>query len=399
MCLDFEVWSVDRFQDESVLPQPDRWAAEGDGWVFRTKNWQIVVEPSIEVDEHEPPPSISAGLVGIGYVTSVTLEPIHAPISAAAPARRVVRAIARHARGYGVDLQSETVIMAAGKTLRPKPGKDNSMDLLAMNWWFESGPLTSEPGFGQLLEYFETQLPQFMPRRYGSFEPPEYRFDRADRQPFLRFLFETPLFPIWKAEGPYFDVSFSGSRGANWERRPALPSWQYWVPHLTLSCPASLLDDSGWSRALRRCWQYVSQLARPFYGDVRFLRGYVARGRSLYVDDQVTESHPLRGPWRGLPPDLGCAAVFGPPYVKLAPGIVAAADFIDGLAFVSQEDWRADGDITDLVGKPPEELCQPGQDRRIERIHRFETGGGARSWSTERAQGRAPLWPFGQPPS
>jgi hypothetical protein len=42
---------------------------------------------------------------------------------------------------------------------------------------------------------------------------------------------------------------------------------------------------------LRRAWRAISPELRPFFGDVRTLRGYVAHGRSVVVTRETEEDH------------------------------------------------------------------------------------------------------------
>jgi len=52
------------------------------------------------------------------------------------------------------------------------------------------------------------------------------------------------------------------------------------------------------------------------------------------------------------------AIAIGEPYLSQWPEMKHHA-VDDHLAMVSIADWRSRGDISDLAGNPPEELCQP----------------------------------------
>jgi hypothetical protein len=130
----------------------------------------------------------------------------------------------------------------------------------------------------------------------------------------------------------------------------------------------SYLDDPQWGVALKNAWEAISNLAQPVYGDVRILSGWIVRGRGLSANSK-TESHPVRS-WRGLPRKLGLAVAIGEPYLSQWPEMKRHA-VSDSLAMVSISDWRSRGDISDLAGSPPAELCQPEDGRALAHVWPF----------------------------
>ena len=110
-------------------------------------------------------------------------------------------------------------------------------------------------------------------------------------------------------------------------------------------------------------------------------------------------SHPIRGPWLGLPRTFGLATVMGEPYLELLPSFAGGAEVSDGLAFRSLETWRGGGDITSLTGPPHPKLCPPDETRWVEQTHRLSDGSELRVGTREAPRTRAAHWPFPSMPS
>jgi len=266
--------------------------------------------------------------------------------------------------------------------------------VLTLNWWFVDGPLLTREGVIELVRYFTRQFPQFAPRRYGDFEPPKFRYDSERIYHFADMALSTrPLF-VWSADS-LFHVSFLPTYGPGW-RRLAIGRG-YCIPNLELSCPADFLADRGISSGLQRCWEFVTKLAQAVYGDVRILNGYLRRGNRLVtIAGDPPDPHPVIGPWRGLPETLGLAIALGEPYLSLWPSMRKRSE--GTVAMAALPDWTVPGCISDLVGKPPEGLCQPG-DPMVNRESISVDGIITRRGHLIRPTGLAAVWPFPAQPS
>jgi len=324
------------------------------GWAFPQKTWQLVIDESTEVDPEGVPAEIGPRIVGIQFLTRLSLQG-HAPRVAVTFQRAVARALAKSCRGLVYDPQAEQVF---GPSSQPRPAlkvEGESIELLTMSWWFASAPLTTRQGLNELIRYFRRHIPSFLPHRYGETEPAMFRFDRTNFAHFADTVFNAPLVFVWDT-GSALSVSYLPTNGPGWRWAAGLGDDAFRLPSLSLKCPLSHLDDPGWSVALKNAWHAISKLAQPVYGDVRILSGWIRRGRRLWANSK-TESHPI-GAWRGLPRKCGMAIAIGEPYLSQWPEMKHHA-VDDHLAMVSIADWRSRGDISDLAGNPPEELCQP----------------------------------------
>ena len=354
MSVDLEVWSVLPNRTIDTLPKASSWVALASGWAYRQKTWQLVIDESTEVDPEDVPPEIGPRIVGIQFLTRLSLQG-HAPQAAATFQRAVARAIAKNCRGLIYDPRADQVF---GPSTQPRPAlkvSGESIELLTMSWWFATGPLTTREGLNQLTLYFERYIPSFLPRRYGETEPAKFHFDRSNFEHFTDTVFDARFGIVWDT-GSALSVSYLPTNGPEWRWAAGFGDDAFWLPSLKLNCPLSYLDDPGWSVALQNAWHAISKLAQPVYGDVRILGGWILRGRRLWADSK-TESHPIRS-WRGLPRKPGIAVAIGEPYLSRWPEMKHHA-VDENLAMVSISDWRSRGDISHLAGNPPAELCQP----------------------------------------
>jgi hypothetical protein len=243
-------------------------------------------------------------------------------------------------------------------------------------WCFIDGPLCTRNGQERMLDLLAAELPEALPKRYGSTEPLPHVYAKTGREHLLNFLAEEKFAVFWDPHPPVTDVHLSVHSPAGASRRgfrsrcfeigieEPLPAWQ--------------------STRLRRLWEDLSCMIQPFYGEVRTLRGFVRGKRTVHVDSE-TELGPISGPWwRGIPRRLGHAAVLGETYQPLWPAFVSGAAMRDGLAFVSTADWTSPQTIAELIGDPPPRIAAPSIPRQM----------GAPSLTPE---SYAEQWPF-EPP-
>jgi len=377
MGIDVEIWSVEPLDSSIGLPRSDKWVRDGDVLRYSTRSWQLSVDLSVRVENDEIPDELGPHLVGISYRTGIFLEPIHAPASAHAFLRQLVRTILRTSQG--VMVAEGQIIDASGRRRAAHSRSGETISVLQLSWWFEKGALSTREGATDLLRYFRKFLPDFLPRRYGGSEPARNIFKPEGVDEFIHFLF-TEEWPVWVPNGKLLHVHYRPSV------RPRLTDAHGMsVPTLQVSCAASLLDVPGWETAMRRLWSFVCGIAEPFYGDVRILGGHIARGRSWCYLAQTTEVHPVRGLWRGLPNTLGLCAVLGPPYTSLWTAFTPNVSVGGQVACASVCSWREGGELTDEIGPVPPELIQPGQARWVETVS---------SLHEELPVGLSQVWPF-----
>ena len=354
MSYDIELWSVRSSDLPGALPANAGWEEQAGQWVSSKGGWQVVVAQSDRVEPEDVPEEVMPLLPGIEYLTRLHLEPVSAPRSAHALLARVARSLAKDAHGVVFDPQEGSVTTPPGVKRLPGGGRPDVFSVIELNWWFLDGPLLEEGGVSRLVGTLESLLPEALPKRYGEFEPPQFRYDVEGRAHFEDFLAENMgTLLVWYPSRPVVGVWIDAHPG------DGLTRWGFTPSTFSITVEASALEMPGWQLALERLWREVSLLIRPFYGDVRTLGGYI-RGGATYSVTAETEQHPVDGPrWNGVPRTLGHAAVLGPPYQHVWPEFQRHAESVDGLWFGSTAAWADPSDFSETCGPPPDGVAQP----------------------------------------
>jgi len=344
------VWSVAMPELPGSLTR-GAWSESGSSWTCSGRGWRLVVNQPVLVDGDDIPAQVVRSLPGLAFLTELHLEPNSAKESARTFALGVATAIARASHGAVLDEQEGTLTLPRGvRRYRTEPG--TSVDLLTLSWWWLGEQLSTVEGIGRFLDVLEEHVPETLPHRYGTYEPPEFKLAERGRDHLLRFLHENAmrfavLYPVLPALGLTLNLQEEVGHGTH----------GFAANHLQLDFDRAVLAQPGWEAALRRLWREVSLLLEPFYGDVRTLGGYERRGSRLWIPRNAQE-HPVDGPfWAGLPSSPAHALVVGAPYTTLWPAMSGLRDH--GLRFSTVEPWGSQADVFEMVGMPPDELVDP----------------------------------------
>lgn len=352
MSYDLQVWSTTRPVLPDSLPKGD-WYDSGSSWNYGAGSWQLVVQPTVAIETEDMPEEVRRALPGLAFLTELHLEPLSAPDSAHRMATKVASKIARSAHGVVVDDQSGTIKLPRGiKRYRAEPGK--SVDLLTMSWWWTGAALTSIDAIAGFLDLVDEHVPEALPRRYGFYEPPEFKLEEEGRGHLVEFLHQAGSeFVIAYVSLPALGLTL------NLQDEAGVGPHGFAAHHLRLDFDRSVLAQPGWESGLKRFWQAASLLLNPFFGDVRALRGYERNGSRLWVPPGA-QDHPADGPfWAGVPLGPALAVVVGAPYLQLWQEL---EDTTSGEPrFLSVEDWSEDADVLASIGGVPEELADPNE--------------------------------------
>jgi hypothetical protein len=376
MSYDLQIWSVHPAPSSDVLPKPTTWIANGQLWTHERRDWQVVVGRSVKVLPEDVPEVVAQALPGIAYLTELSLSPFDAPETARKLLSRSAAAIGKAIHGVIFDPQADQVTLPSGIKRFARPGASESASVISMSWWFIEGP-AARGEFGPLLDVLKAKLPEGLPRRYGSFEPPEHVFAETGREHFLTFLAEhlKGQIVVWYPSVPVSHVHLGLPEDIGASKRG------FRSAYFTLDVDAEVLSQAGWQTALKHLWHSLSHILQPFYGDIRTRTGY-RRNRGRYWLTRSTQRHPVTAWWWcGLPRGPAHAVVLGKPYDELWPAFARKAVAESGLLFADSDDWRVAQDMFERVGEEPPGLGQVSQ----------------ASWPEVVPREYPANWPFGSP--
>ena len=248
MSYDLQIWSVHPAAASYVLPDPMTWIANAQSWVHERRGWQIVIGRSVKVLPEDVPEAVAQALPGITYLTELNLSPIDAPEAARKFLSRSAASVAKSIHGVIFDPQADQVTLPSGIKRFAKPGASESASVISMSWWFIEGP-AARGEFGPLLDVLKAELPEGLPRRYGSFEPPEHVFAETGREHFLTFLSEhlKGKIVVWYPSAPVSHVHLGLPENIGASKRG------FRSAYFTLDVDAEAMGQAGWQPALSIC--------------------------------------------------------------------------------------------------------------------------------------------------
>lgn len=318
MSYDIDVFSA----EEPAAPA----AQEGRGW-------QIAVDGPLRVEPEDIPAQVRSLLPGIRFLTQFHLEG-DAPASARKTVATAARELARAARGVVVDQQAGTVETPRG-VQRFEVARDwSGGDLLQLSWFVQDvAPLISAVST-TVLDTVQRTLPEFLPRRYGLFEPPQHKLE-TDGLDHCRQFIEAHARDnmVWYCHKPGQHVFVSIP-----DRVGATPRG-FRCGRLTLNVDGKAAGDPAWRTELTRLWLEVADLIHPFYAEIR------------------REACPTTSWWwNGIPAGSPSAVLIGEPYVELWPDFAASARTSpSGLRYVEQFVEKGAGGVP----SPPPRIARP----------------------------------------
>jgi len=348
-----ELWSVNQPQLEIVLSEMNGWTYVGERCVYQSKGWQVVVDKPVKVSDDDIPDNVLKFVSELHYLTRVVVEPTHAPDEAFDLARDTVGSLALASKGVWI---ADGMIQMPERPPKPlaKPIQPKRISRLSLSWWFTKTPLFTDAGIRTFVDYLESDMPEALPKRYGTFDPPEFVYTSSQREHFINFLIANWHlgFVVWYPHPPFGSVNATYSDSFKWM------AGKFRLNQLEIQCDSSVMDETGMADRLQGFWMGVSRFLRPVYGDVRVLKDAI-RGKNGYLYDGQTEDHPLPSCWwNGIPDSFGLAMVLGEEYLPLWTRVSKKGAVIDGMGFVSVERWGTGGTLEPILRRVPWRLSQ-----------------------------------------
>jgi hypothetical protein len=194
-----------------------------------------------------------------------------------------------------------------------------------------------------MLDVFQRTIPEVLPRRYGLWEPPQFKL-ATDGIDHLRQFLDQNLRDniVWYCHKPcrYIFKSIP-------ERVGATPRG-FRCGRLTLDVDGQAAGDRAWRMELTRLWLTIADLILPFYAEIR-------------MGECPTKSWW----WNGIPTASPAALLIGKPYAELWPDFVSAARSSPrGMHYLEQfVEAPADG-AENRIPSPPGGIAQPPEPAR-----------------------------------
>jgi hypothetical protein len=312
------------------------------------RGWQIAVDGPLAVEPEDIPAQVRTLLPGLRFLTQFCLEG-NTPSSAQKQLLSMARGLARSARGVVVDQQQGTIETPRGVQRLEIKREGTGGGLLELSWFVEDIALLTRVLPGEMLDLFQRTIPEVLPRRYGLWEPPQFKLatDGIDHlRGFLAGHFRDHV--IWYGHKPCQYVFISVP-----DRLPDPRGFR--CGRLRLVIDGKAASDSAWRLELTRLWLSVADLIQPFYAEIR--RGECPT-KSWW--------------WNGIPMATPSALLIGKPYTAFWPDFVAATrPSATGLHYLEHFVEPAADGVENRCPPPPVTIAQPDPTRQTVRPNRI----------------------------
>jgi hypothetical protein len=325
-------YDVDVFSaDEPTPPAPQ----EGRGW-------QIVVDGPLHVETEDIPEQVRTVLPGVRFLTQFHLEG-NAPATAQKKLMTLARDVARTARGVVIDQQHGTVETPRGvQRLEVEPQWTGGR-LLQVSWFVHDVEPLARTLPTEIIDAFQRTIPELLPRRYGLYEPPQFKLQTQGLDHLRQFLKKNLRDSVvWYCHKPcqYLFVSIPDRVG------PTPRGFR--CGRLTLDMDGNVAGDRAWRVELTRLWLTVANLIQPFYAEIRM---GACPTKSWW--------------WNGIPSRTPSALLIGKPYVGLWPDFESPAhSWSAELRYMEKFADTASDDTESCLPSPPVSIAQPPEPMR-----------------------------------
>ncbi|MEY9854243.1 hypothetical protein ABH923_003921 [Leifsonia sp. EB41] len=266
--------------------------------------WQVVRGPRgkhsfsldlpVRVKTEDLPEGISAAM--FAPVSYIAISANGADEREIAAARRAAKALADGFEGVALDRQNDEIWPRSSRRKVAKPERNSIVSLVEFSWFLPASRVSPDL-IQNWLELCRRDVPEALPRRYGSFEPLQGMLADGGQEQFLR---------EWElAEDT---ISFAGSLPVTGGSLPVGRERRRGQARIVKAVEVSVLlsafDDPRWTSGFRRLFVDFAERSESVYAYGEVARGYEWSGRQPWFSLSHTErtSYPNRGEWLGLLP-------------------------------------------------------------------------------------------------
>lgn len=252
--------------------------------------------------------------------------PYSVPKANLALARSLACYLAEHSEGAAFDPQQDRLLWPRGKQKRaPSRAGEEETSMLTLEWFV--APSRWRTAVENVVPLIVRRCPEALPTRYGSWEPPPHRFDRADPAAFVGFVADSEDGDgFWYASRPSFGGSFMAPHA---DKYASAEDDRFRIGRIEVSFDGRLIvTDERWREAVVDLFVRGAEVFGAFFAAAQVEPGWiVSRNNRPFAQAQsVQESeHFLRGRlWQGLPPVSVWLSWYGDAYREAVTSAVHA---------------------------------------------------------------------------
>lgn len=306
----------------------------GNEFLFETDNFVIHFSEILSIEEEDIPPDIFNSYPGLKYSIEINIEGKITKKTIKA-VQRLSKKIVKTCKGYILDSQNEVANQKPIK-YKLKPDKENN-ESLHLYFYFENENFDFDKKNISLINIVKKYLPEALPRRYGRYEPPQYKIERNGESHFINFLKESDYDIVWY---PYKPVKWYFMSIPNDDKNNQIENNRFRCATIDIEISLSVLEFEGWYNKIVRFWFEASVLLNTFFSEIR-----------------IGESPNMSWWFKGIPRKLGIGALVNEKYSSFWPNITESINCEERFKYcLIPFDKRKDQSVDQLIGNPPEKI-------------------------------------------
>lgn len=302
---------------------------EGDGW-------QIAIYGPHHFDEEDLDPEIYEQIGKKSYLLNLHLEG-QADDFAYDKLEKLLEKLIKNYGACIYDPQQDLIISKKGHTpiIRNKI-EVKTEKLASLSFYFDQKFAFTNHQRIEFYKLVETIIPKALPRRYGHYEPMQYKLAETGKEHFLKHWRDDRIGILWRGSAPYQWVN-SGLKHSESNTHNAInPKEIFICQKIEIQFSTKLLTTKKALSQLIKFQIEASIMLKIFYSEIRY-------------GDSVSSKA-----WRGLPKEPALTAIIGKPYANLWPDFTDNSDKV-GTHFYMRRYLSSEHKIP----KMPDDLVAP----------------------------------------
>lgn len=202
--------------------------------------------------------------------------------------------LAKEFHGVIEDPQLENSVISVVKGKKFTRSTRNA-DIISICWYIDPKESLSCK-IADFIDLIEKYFPFAMPRRYGSFEPPQYKLSENGKEHLIDFL-KKESFPVIYCQKPVTHIFLSDACVDN--QRFCIE--EYRCNKIEIELLKEAYSEENRQFAVKRLFKETAKLFKPFYAEI--------------IDEK--DSTVCSWWWKGIPQKRGNTVIIGEPYSVL----------------------------------------------------------------------------------
>ena len=254
--------------------------------------YTLTIENSVTVENEDIPIDVMLSLAEIKYLTKIYLQPYTTDKIITDKAIKYAKKLAKEFDGVVENPQLDNEVFLARKRFT-RATKD--ADYVSISWYIDCNK-SLNVYLADFINLLEKYLPQALPRRYGGYEPPEFKYSEMGKEHLINFLNEEHN-PVIYCMKPitYIYISDAYIDNQKFEIK------DYRCNKIEIEMLKEVYLESNWQFAVKRLFRESAKLLKPFYAEI--------------IDEK--ESMICSWWWKGIPAKRGNSIIIGEPYSSL----------------------------------------------------------------------------------